>query len=153
MSSSIVTPVQKVCPEYPKCKKVYTKKGGLTRHVQNVHKALVDNIISPIASTARVLFASHSTTEDASVQGNSHGQVNSPKVVSEGMFMCGDCDNVSTSNGEAVQHNINAHDKAQAEKVTYKSLNNEIDDSELVILVEKVEYNVKAKEVELMVRR
>ena len=41
--------------------------------------------------------------------------------------------------------------KRKLKKVTDKSLNNEIEDSELVVLVEKVEYNVKAKEVEIMV--
>ena len=41
--------------------------------------------------------------------------------------------------------------KRKLKKMTDKSLNNEIEDSELVVLVEKVEYNVKAKEVEIMV--
>ena len=41
--------------------------------------------------------------------------------------------------------------KRKLKKVTDKSLNNEIEDSELMVLVEKVEYNAKAKEVEIMV--
>ena len=152
MAPSDETPVQKACPEYPKCKKTYTTKGGLTRHVQTVHKVLLDNFLSPIASTARVLFATHSTTEDDSTQGNSHGQVTSPKLVSVGRYMCGDCDNVFVSNAKAVEHKRIEHDKAQAEKVTDISLNNEIEDSELVVLVEKVEYNAKAKEVDIIVK-
>ena len=152
MAPSTETPVQKSCPEYPKCKKTYTTKGGLTRHVQSVHKVIVDNIFLPMAATARVLFESHSTTEETSTQGNSHGQVNSPKVVSRGSYICGDCDKVFESHGEVLKHKKNEHDKAQAEQLLDISLNNEVDDNELVVLVEEVEYSVKSSEVEIIVK-
>ena len=78
----------------PECKKTYKSKKGLKNHMQSVHQAIMNNVVSPMAATARTLFESHTVGEheQPATQGNSAGQVNSPKVRSESYHQCGICD-------------------------------------------------------------
>ena len=72
--------------------------------------------------------------------------------MSRGSYICGDCDKVFEAHGEIIKHKKNEHDKAQAEKLLDNSLNNEVDDNELVVLVEEVESFAKSNEVEIIVK-
>ena len=49
-----------------------------------------------------------------STQGNSAGQVNVQKVVSEGFFICGACDEPFEDEDELTNHIGDAHDEAEA---------------------------------------
>ena len=74
-------------------------------HIRKHHK-VVDQINSPLgsfpqATSARVLFGE---TNVASVQGNSDGQVNSPKVVSAASFDCGKCGKHFATQTEVDKH-------------------------------------------------
>ena len=46
---------------------------------------------------------------EASTQGNSNGQINSPKVISKGMFLCSVCDEEFAQNEEALKHIADNH--------------------------------------------
>ena len=81
----------------------YKTKKGLTDHMQRWHKAAVD-VLSPMAATARTLFNNMDKDLLPSTQWNSNGQVNSPKVVSEGRFQCGACGIKEICNDELTLH-------------------------------------------------
>jgi hypothetical protein len=48
---------------------------------------------------------------DLSTQGNSRGQVNNPKVVSDGTFICGVCNKRFATQEEVTNHKRDAHDQ------------------------------------------
>ena len=84
VTSPIETPSQKWACESKDCDKAYASKGYMKVHFKKCHN-LDDGIQSPLGKfpSARVLFDEE---EQPAVQGNSAGDVNSPKVVSAAIF-------------------------------------------------------------------
>ena len=105
------TPAHTVDCSVPECRKQkvggYKTKKGLTDHMQRWHKAAAD-VLSPMAATARTLFNNMDKDLLPSTQGNSNGQVNSPKVVSDGRFQCGACGIEEKCNEDMMLH-MNMH--------------------------------------------
>ena len=101
------TPAHTVDCSIPDCRKQkvggYKTKKGLTDHMQRWHQAAVD-VLSPMAAIARTLFHSGDKDPERATQGNSAGQVNSPKVITEGMFQCGACEHEDTTNENMLMH-------------------------------------------------
>ena len=94
-----------------KCDKTLSSKQSMIRHMKTVHDGIIslkDLFSSPknLANQKR-LFTS---VPDLSTQGNSSGQVNDPKVFSEGTFICGSCDQSFITNDEVTNHKSEAHD-------------------------------------------
>ena len=92
----------------PGCEKHYKNKSSLLNHIKTNHRADVE-VQSPLGnfpSSARVLF---NDSENSSTQGNSRGQVNSPKVRSVMTYQCGVCDNNFNKNEEAIHHMKEVH--------------------------------------------
>ena len=92
----------------PGCEKHYKNKSSLLNHIKTNHRADVE-VQSPLGnfpSSARVLF---NDSENLSTQGNSRGQVNSPKVRSVMTYQCGVCDNNFNKNEEAIHHMKEVH--------------------------------------------
>ena len=82
-------------------------------------KSVHDGIISlkNLFSTLKALMNQKrlfTSVPNLSTQGNSIGQVNDPKVMSEGLFICGDCDQVFPNEDDVMNHKREAHDKANA---------------------------------------
>ena len=80
-------------------------------HIKKHHK-VVDQINSPLgnfpqATSARVLF---SNANMSSVQGNSDGQVSSPKVISAATFICGKCGKECATQEEIDKHMVEEND-------------------------------------------
>ena len=113
------TPVHPVDCSIPDCKKQkvggYKTKKGLTDHMQRWHQAAVD-VLSPMAATARTLFHNVDKDTGPSTQGNNKGDVNSPKVVTDGRFQCNNCPEECLSKNELDNHMVNKHNKAKAAK-------------------------------------
>ena len=108
--SPVMTPSQKVSCIGENCDKVYASKGNMMIHFKKSHKAN-NEIQSPLgrfppSNPARVLFSDES---QPSTQGNSHGDVNSPKVVSEGQYICGICEKVFESERLVNNHKKDSH--------------------------------------------
>ena len=101
------TPAHTVDCSIPDCRKQkvggYKTKKGLTDHMLRWHQAAVD-VLSPITATARTLFHSGYKETEPSAQGNSAGQVNSPKVMTEGRFQCGVCGQEVDTNERMMMH-------------------------------------------------
>ena len=101
------TPARTVDCSIPDCQKQkvggYKTKKGLTDHMQRWHQAAAD-VLSPMAATTRTLFHSGDKDPERATQGNSAGQVNSPKVITEGMFQCGACEHEDTTNENMTMH-------------------------------------------------
>ena len=108
------TPVQTVDCHVPDCQKKkvggYKTKKGLTDHVKRWHQ-VAKEVFSPMAETARTLFQSSDEDAQPRTQRNSGGEVNSPKVVSEGRYICGVCEKMYDSRSDVDKH-IKLHDKA-----------------------------------------
>ena len=118
--------------------------------MQSVHQAIMNNVVSPMAATARTLFESHTVGEheQPATQGNSAGQVNSPKVRSESYHQCGICDKSYQSKEEVMNHVKETHDKAKAADLNDVLFEDEnIDDNEVLEVVRRMEDEVAAKEV------
>ena len=83
---------------------------SLLNHIKTNHKGS-EEVNSPLgnfssSNSARVLFNDH---DQPSTQGNSHGEVNSPKVMSVTSYQCGNCDMHFNRNDEAKLHISNDH--------------------------------------------
>ena len=122
------TPAHTVDCSIPDCRKQkvggYKTKKGLTDHMQRWHQAAVD-VLSPMAATARTLFNNVDREIQPSTQGNSAGQVNSPKVVSEGRFQCGAC-----PQEEKTTESMTIHMKTHYKSITKEPENVIIDDND-----------------------
>ena len=70
---------------------------------------------SPLATSVRTLFTGENP-QPQSTQGNSYGQVNSPKVRSEGRYKCGKCEKDFTTNHQAKEHMMDHDDASMAER-------------------------------------
>ena len=105
----------KPAPKCDQCEKPFSSKQSLARHVKTIHDGIVSlkNLFSsPKAlSNKKRLFTS---VPNLSTQGNSAGQVNDPKVVSEGIFICGACDGRFQNEEEMTNHIGTDHDNATA---------------------------------------
>ena len=137
--SPIDTPATKVVCESDNCNKEYASKGGMKNHFKKSHKT-VEEIHSPVgrfpaSNPVRALF-----TDEAqpSTQGNSAGQVNSPKVTSEGRFLYDICEK---------------HFGAKEDLTIHKEEIYRKDDIDLEEIAEFSEDAMRAKELEDMVRK
>ena len=81
--------------------------------------------MSPITSTARVLFDCQVAPETPSVQGNSKGQINYPSVLSERRHQCGKCEEPFSTRDEVLKHMDNEHNKAMTDQQNVKAANND----------------------------
>ena len=105
----------KSAPKCDQCEKPFSSNQSLARHVKTIHDGIVGlkNLFSTPKSLAnkKRLFTS---VPNLSTQGNSAGQVNDLKVVSEGTFICGACDEEFPNEDEMANHISNDHDNATA---------------------------------------
>ena len=71
--------------------------------------------MSQLDSPARLaLFRLREDGENPSTQGNSKGQVNSPKVVSAARFVCSSCDKDYPTKAEVIDHMAHGHSQENA---------------------------------------
>ena len=102
----------KPTPICHQCSKPFSTKAAQTRHIKTIHDRIVSlkNLFStPKAlNTQKRLFTS---VPNLSVQGNSLGQVNNPKVMMEGSFICGTCYKRFTDKGVMKSHANDTHHK------------------------------------------
>ena len=100
----------KPTPKCDQCEKPFSTKQALTRHVKTIHDGIVSlkNLFSSPKAlpNKKRLFTS---VPNLSTQGNSAGQVNVQKVVSEGFFICGACDEPFEDEDELTNHISDAH--------------------------------------------
>ena len=147
------TPIIKKDCQVPECKKApkgFKTSRGLKGRMEKFHQVVID-VFSPMADTARVLFGE----ADQATQGNSHGETTPPKVVSEGDFLCGNCNTKCKSNEEAINQKCIEHDNAKAAKETDAQISFEeteeedlvesLDDAEIYTTVDNVEIQITAK--------
>ena len=92
-----------VCPADNCGKKLKTKQ-TLSKHVDKFHK------VSQLDYPARLaLFRIREDGDNSSTQGNSRGEVNSPKVVSLSIYACSTCDKDYVKKEEVIKHIADAH--------------------------------------------
>ena len=78
-----------------------------------------------MAITARALFETADEKVQPGTQGNSAGALNSPKVITEGNYQCGECESACKSKADISVHMRN-HDRASyAETITKNITNND----------------------------
>ena len=128
-----VTPAKTQKCNEPECKKApngFKTNSGLTRPMKKFHEVIVD-ALSPITSTARVLFDCQVAPETPSVQGNSKGQINYPSVLTEGRHHCGKCEEQFSTRDKVLKHMDNKHDEAMTDQQNVKAANNDqVNDNE-----------------------
>ena len=110
--------VQILCEKFTECGKVYKSRARMLTHMKNVHKD-ISNELSLLSSPVRLaLFRIREegeNEEEERTQGNSRGEINSPKVVSKGRFVCNVCDQEFISKEETMRHIAEVHNTDQAE--------------------------------------
>ena len=153
-TTPIPTPAPKVVCKSNDCDKEYASKGGMMDHYKKKHNSVGD-IQSPLGrfpsttNPARVLFdddvqaADDVPAEKPRTQGNSKGQVNSPKVVSDGTYQCNECNNEYSTKNELDIHKNDNHESAHAQEDALE----EVDDHELRQVGEETEHEI-AQELE-----
>ena len=150
------TPAPKVVCKSNDCGKEYVSKGGMMEHYKKKHNS-VGSIQSPLGrfpsttNPARVLFDEHvqaddnEQAEEPRTQGNSKGQVNSPKVMSNATYQCNDCNNEYLTKNELDIHRNDNHESAHGE--ADPPALEEVDDHELRQVGEETEQEI-AQELE-----
>ena len=139
--TALETPAPKVVCKSKDCGKEYASRGGMMDHYKKKHNT-GGEIQSPLGrfppatNPARVLF-----NDDPATQGNSHGDVNSPKVVSEATYVCDVCEVHAISKEVLTKHKQDEH---SSDKVEEEYLGEALDD------VEATDLGVVAREVERM---
>ena len=145
-----MTPVQpKLDCSVPKCNKTLKNQKNLTSHLEKVHKVVNAISQSSLANSVRTLF----TGENAhlpSTQGNSSGQVNSPKVRSKGTFKCGACEKDFSTNEDAKEH-MKTHDNAVMAEESITIQDDEEVEQEIASIAEDMEFERVPQEVENLV--
>ena len=114
------------------CSKTYKRNNGLTLHMANVHQLLLNNVLSPLATLARNMFGANNVSDDISIQGNSVGKINSPKVLTSASFLCGVCNEPLSNKEEVTNHMKNDHkdeDEAQIGQTTDDAPNEQNDNA------------------------
>ena len=131
------TPAPKWVCESSDCGKEYASKGSMKAHAKRCHKT-VEEIQSPLgrfpsaANPARVLLFDE---EHPSTQGNSAGQVNSPKVVSPPTFICDECEKHFDTKENVMNHKKDSHQQKDDDDVITE---NAVIAEELESMVRKV---------------
>ena len=128
------------------CKRTFSSKQALTNHIKSVHDGIksLKNLFSiPKALlNQKRLFTS---VPNLSTQGNSLGQVNDPKVVTEAEYICGDCDQRCATEDEMklqkrdIHDNGNAADINEEETITNELNDDQENDQDMVKLVAEYE--------------
>ena len=97
------------------CKKNFKTQGTMMQHKDKFHKIVNALSQSPLANSVRILFNGESEEDisQPSTQGDSNGTVNSPKVVTEGRFLCDECQFDSGMKVELEKHKSEQHDKSK----------------------------------------
>jgi hypothetical protein len=114
-------PAQKIICETETCGKVYKTRSRMLTHMKKVHKPM-----NPLPSPLRLaLFHRREADEEGeeegegpSIQGNSNGEVNVLKVVSEGRFICSVCDYDFPRKEEVLRHVADIHGPVYEEATT-----------------------------------
>ena len=93
------------------------KTGECLKRRMNKFHEVVLNAVSPMASTARILFSTQEAAETASVQGNSTiGQINFPSVFTEESYQCGNCEEQFSTREQVLKPMDEKHDKTMTAK-------------------------------------
>ena len=104
----ILTKVSFTCPADNCGKKLKTKQ-TLNKHMDKLHK------VTQLDSPARLaLFRMREDGDESSVQGNSNGEVNSPKVVSAARYVCSICDKDYPNKAAVIKHIADDHSPGNA---------------------------------------
>ena len=104
---------------------------------------------SPLAYSGRTLFTGDNSQLPIT-QGNSFGQVNSPKVRSEASIQCGVCEKNFKTNEETKEH-MKIHDDASSADKSVSLEDDEEEEQEISSIAEDLEFARVAKEVENLV--
>ena len=145
-----MTPLQaKVDCSIPKCNKTLKNQKNLNSHLEKVHKVVTAISQSLLANSVRTLFTGDNS-QLPSTQGNSFGQVNSPKVRSEASIQCGVCEKNFKTNEETKEH-MKIHDDASSADKSVSLEDDEEEEQETSSIAEDLELERVAKEVENLV--
>ena len=106
--------IKRVTCEAPDCKKDYASRSNMLNHIKTHHKNST-KVQSPLgnfpsSNLSRLLFDDN---DHASIQGNSRGEVNSPKVLSVVSYQCGACHINFDRNEDAILHMNDSHTPAR----------------------------------------
>ena len=115
-NSPLDTPATKVVCVSEDCVKEYARKGSMKVHFKKCHKE-VEEIPSPLgrfppsSHPKRLLFDNDKSAELAATQGNSNGEINSPKIISNAMYQCNKCDTEYSLKNTLNEHIKEKHDQ------------------------------------------
>ena len=154
-ASSIVTPLVTptktvACPKTD-CNKKYTVRASMLAHMRKKHNDM-EVVVSPLGTfppSSSAVTLQFDESDDPVTQGNSHGQVNSPKVVSGATHICGVCEVHFQSKEDVIIHKAEVHTSSDDDVI-----NNEEDEDEhlgeALDDVEATDLGIVAREVERM---
>ena len=141
------------------CKNTFQNKKNIEKHMEKFHQKVTLLSQSPFASAVWTLFNGESTEDitQPSTQGTSDGRVNSPKIRSEGTFICSECSVQFPIKDNLITHMNNEHDKAKAAPTNDTSQASNGEDEEeierqITEIAEDLEMEGVAKTVEEEVR-
>ena len=101
-----------ICDKFPESTKVYNSRARMLGHMKTVHKDLTSEgttLSSPVRLALFNIREDDSVKSEARTQGNSKGEVNVTKVVSEGRFVCSFCDQDFSLKTETLKHIADTH--------------------------------------------
>ena len=106
-----------ICDKFPECTKVYKSRARMLGHMKTVHKDPTSEgttLSSPVRLALFNIREDGGVESEARTQGNSKGEVNVTKVVSEGRFVCSFCDEDFSLKTETLKHIADTHGEHDA---------------------------------------
>ena len=146
-----VTPTRQVACLKTDCAKTYKGRGSMMTHMRQKHQdvAEIESPLGSFPSSTSATTLQFDDSDNPATQGNSRGQINSPKVRTEVTFVCDEFEMHFQTNEDATKHIAEAHDNFEG-----NNTNNDDGDEdhlgEALDNVEATELGIVAIEVERM---
>ena len=105
-------PVPKIlCEKFAECGKVYKSRTRMLTHMKAIHKDTPNKRTALDSPLRLALFQIREDGDEGSdaTQGDSNGEINSPKVISEGRFVCSACDQSYPNKEDTLKHIADSH--------------------------------------------
>ena len=102
-----VTPTRQVACLKTDCAKMYKGRSSMLTHMRQKHQdvAEIESPLGSFPSSTSATTLQFDDSDNSATQGNSRGQINSPKVRSEATYVCDQCEmHLITSQAQQIQN-------------------------------------------------
>ena len=136
LATENVTPTRQVACPKTDCTKTYKARGTMLAHMRKHHaEPQASGIVSPLGifpPSNSAIVLQFEDSDDSATQGNSNGQVNSPKVTSSATLVCGMCEMHFKTKEQITRHKIEKHESDDGNSFNCAECQEDFDSKEAI---------------------